>query len=147
MNRFPYFLIALSLASMPVAFAQTPAEAPARAAKPAAQAPQAPTADAVFAAWDKDKNQSLSLAEFREGTERMAQVAAVQRLKGNFDRVDRNHDGGLDAVEYATLPLVKQAGASTPSLAASDADKNGRVEFKEYVALVAAVSRSPAPKQ
>jgi Ca2+-binding EF-hand superfamily protein len=77
----------------------------------------------------------------------MVQVAAVQRLKGNFDRIDRNHDGALDAGEFGTLPIVRQSGASAPTLAKTDADKSGRVEFKEYVAMVAALARSPAAKQ
>ena len=77
----------------------------------------------------------------------MAQVAALQRLKGNFDRQDRNHDGALDSGEYAALPVVKQEGASAPSLARTDADKNGRVEFKEYVAMVVSLAKSPAAKR
>lgn len=134
MNRFSCLLIAFSLAGTSVAHAQ------------AQPAQQAPTAEAVFAAWDTDKNKSLSLEEFRAGTDRMAQVAAVQRLKDNFERIDRNHDGALDAGEYATLPVVKQGGASTPALAKTDADKNGRVEFKEYVAMVAALAKSQASR-
>ena len=134
MKRFSRLLIALSLAGTSVALAQ------------AQPAQQAPTAESVFAAWDTDKNNSLSLEEFRAGADRIAQVAAVHRLKGNFDRIDRNHDGALDAGEYATLPVVKQGGASAPALAKTDADRNGRVEFKEYVAMVAVVAKSPAPR-
>ena len=149
-KRFAKLLIALSVAGTSVAFAQ--AKPVAQVAKPAQQAQQAqqaqgPTAEAVFTAWDTDKNKSLSLEEFRAGTDRMAQVATVQRLKGNFDRIDRNHDGALDAGEYATLPVVKQGGAKAPALAKTDADKNGRVEFKEYLAMVASLAKSsPAPK-
>jgi Ca2+-binding EF-hand superfamily protein len=140
MNRIAYLTIALALGGMSTALAQTPAKSPATAAQPA------PTAEAVFAAWDKDDNKSLSLDEFRAGTDRIAQAAAVQRLKGNFDRIDRNHDGSLEAGEYATLPVVKQGGASAPALAKTDADRNGRVEFKEYVAMVAGLAKSQASK-
>ena len=142
MNRFPCLVTVLALFGTSVAFAQTPAKSPAPATQPAQ-----PTAEAVFAAWDADKNKSLSFEEFRAGTDRMARVAAVQRLKGNFDHTDRNHDGALDASEYATLPVVKQGGASAPALAKTDAHKSGRVEFREYVAMVAALAKSPAPRQ
>jgi Ca2+-binding EF-hand superfamily protein len=143
MNRSRFLLAALSLAGLSAAHAQAPAQQP-RAQQ--AHAQQAPTAEAVFAAWDTDKNRSLSLEEFRAGADRMLQATTLQRLKGNFDRIDRNRDGALDAGEYATLPVVRQGGGSTPSLAKTDADKDGRVEFKEYVAMVAALAKSPAAK-
>lgn len=134
--------LALTIAGTCVALAATSAPAP--APKPAAQAP---TPDAMFAAWDTDNNKTLTIDEFKAGWGRVAQAMLLQRLKGQFDQHDRNHNNALDTAEFATLNLVKQAGASAPSATKFDADKNGGVDFKEYVAAVAAMSQRPAPSK
>lgn len=134
--------LTLTIAGTCVAMAATSAPAP--APKPAAQAP---TPDAMFAAWDIDNNKTLTIDEFKAGWGRVAQAMVLQRLKGQFDQHDRNHNNALDTAEFATLNLVKQAGASAPSATKFDADKNGGVDFKEYVAAVAAMSQRPAPSK
>ncbi len=100
----------------------------------------------MFAAWDTDHNKTLTIDEFKAGWGRVAQTVVLQRLKGQFDLHDRNRDNALDTAEFATLNLVKQAGASAPSATTFDADKNGGLDFKEYVAAVAAMSQ-PAPSK
>jgi Ca2+-binding EF-hand superfamily protein len=148
--------IALSIALMamaPAAFAQNAAPAasarPAQAARPAQQAGLG--ADAAFAAWDKDKNGSLSKDEFRAGYDAAIESLAVQRLRVEFQRHDANHDNRLDAGEYANLALVQHAGKSAPMLSAFDKDKNQSLDFAEYVEFVRVVAKSqmaaPAPKQ
>ena len=146
--------IALSIALMamaPAAFAQNAAPAasarPAQAARPAQQA----GADAAFAAWDKDKNGSLSKDEFRAGYDAAIESLAVQRLRVEFQRHDTNHDNRLDAGEYANLALVQRAGKSAPMLSAFDKDKNQSLDFAEYVEFVRVTAKAqmaaPAPKQ
>ena len=149
--------IALSIALMamaPAAFAQNAAPAavarPTQAARPAQQ--QAGLgADAAFAAWDKDKNGSLSKDEFRAGYDAALESLAVQRLRVEFQRHDTNHDGRLDAGEYANLALVQHAGKSAPMLSAFDKDKNQSLDFAEYVEFVRVAAKAqmaaPAPKQ
>ena len=50
--------------------------------------------------------------------------------------MDKNKSGALEQDEFANLELIKKAGAKAPMLSAFDADKNGKLEFKEYVSLV-----------
>ena len=132
--------LALTIAGTCVALAATTAPAP-------ADKPVTPTPDAMFAAWDSDHNKTLTIDEFKAGWGRVAQTAVLQRLKVQFDLHDRNHDNALDTAEFATLNLVKQAGASAPSATTFDVDKNGGLDFKEYVAAVAAMSQRPAPSK
>ena len=151
MNARIALSIALMIAMAPAAFAQTAAPAasarPAQAARPAQQA----GADAAFAAWDKDKNGSLSKDEFRAGYDAAIESLAVQRLRMEFQRHDTNHDNRLDAGEYAGLALVQHAGKSAPMLSAFDKDKNQSLDFAEYVEFVRVVAKAqmaaPAPKQ
>jgi len=118
---------------------------------PAAFAQNAAPADAAFAAWDKDKNGSLSKDEFRAGYDAAIDSLAVQRLCEEFQRHDTNHDNRLDAGEYANLALVQHAGKSAPMLSAFDKDKNQSLDFAEYVEFVRVVAKAqmaaPAPKQ
>jgi Ca2+-binding EF-hand superfamily protein len=151
MNARIALSIALMIAMAPAAFAQTAAPAasarPAQAARPAQQA----GADAAFAAWDKDKNGSLSKDEFRAGYDAAIESLAVQRLRMEFQRHDTNHDNRLDAGEYANLALVQRAGKSAPMLSAFDKDKNQSLDFAEYVEFVRVTAKAqmaaPAPKQ
>jgi len=66
------------------------------------------------------------------------------RLHEQFKAIDANHDGAIDAGEYANLVLVKRAGASAQPLSAFDANKNQRLEFGEYMELVRRMS-APRP--
>lgn len=117
----------------------------------AVEAPAVLSPAVVFAAWDSDKNKQLSLEEFNAGWARMERLAALRQLKAQFDRNDVNNNGALEPAEYAALALVRNAGASAPPIARFDGDKSGGVNFKEYVALVAALSANkdgaaaPAP--
>lgn len=103
--------------------------------KPAAAQPD--PAAAAFKAWDKNADGQLSLVEFRAGWEQTQAATKTQMaLRRQFATLDSNHDGGLDATEYANLVLIKQAGKSAPPLARFDASGNAKLEFAEYVKLV-----------
>ena len=111
--------------------------AQAAAAKPAAgQAQQKATPEAVFASWDKDKNKSLSFEEFKGGWTEVQMRQTVAKLHQNFVAMDSNKSGALEQNEFANLELIKKAGAKAPMMSAFDADKNGKLEFKEYVEMI-----------
>jgi hypothetical protein len=98
---------------------------------------QPPQVDAVFNAWDTDHNGSLSKQEFIAGSQQLRRESAVaQQLRAQFRTLDADKSGALDAHEYAQMQLIKRAGASAPSFSSFDANKNGRLEFAEYVAVV-----------
>jgi hypothetical protein len=123
------------------------------AAKPAASPAGAPPeAQAVFASWDSDRNGVLSLTEFQNGWLLLRRAGEIEaRLHEQFKTIDANHNGAIDAGEYANLVLVKRAGASAQPLSAFDANKNQRLEFGEYMELVrrmaAARPATAAPKK
>ena len=122
----------------------------AQAAKPAA-APQArPAADPAaeaFGAWDKDRNGSLSLPEFRAGWQQVQRTAEMQaRLRHQFATVDANDNGAIDPAEYGSLVLVKQAGKNAPQMSVFDANRDGKLEFAEYVKLVQTLSAQESAK-
>lgn len=113
----------------------------------AAQAAKAPVAKPVrtgaevtFDAWDKDHNGQLSREEFRAGWERAQQVLQAEaRLRQHFSTVDANKSGALEPAEYATLELVKKAGNDAP-MGRFDANKDGKLQFGEYLRLVQALA-------
>ena len=110
--------------------------APATQARPA----QDPAAEA-FKAWDKDGNGSLSLVEFRTGWQQVQRVAEMQvRLRHQFGTVDANKNNAIDPAEYGSLVLVKQAGKNAPQMSVYDANRDGKLEFGEYVKLVQALA-------
>ena len=110
--------------------------AQAAAAKPAAQAQQKATPETVFASWDKDKNKTLSFDEFKNGWTEIQMRQTVAKLHQNFVAMDANKSGALEQNEFANLELIKKAGAKAPMMSAFDADKNGKLEFKEYVEMI-----------
>jgi Ca2+-binding EF-hand superfamily protein len=119
----------------------------AQAAKPAAApagkaAPQAATPEMVFNAWDKDKNKSLSVEEFKAGWTEIQMRQVVAKLHANFVQMDTNKSGALEQNEFANLELIKKAGAKAPMMSAYDADKNGKMEFKEYVEMVSTMMKN-----
>ena len=124
----------------------------AQAAKPAAPAaaqarPVADPAAEAFGAWDKDRNGSLSLVEFRAGWQQVQRVAEVQaRLRHQFATVDANHNGAIDPAEYGGLLLVKNAGRNAPQMSVFDANRDGKLGFPEYVKLVQALAPQEAGK-
>ena len=115
------------------------AAAPARA-----QAAQgtAPSPDTVFDAWDKDKNKSLSLEEFKAGFQMGQAQVAVRKLHGNFVAMDKNKSNFIEQDEYANLELIKKAGAKAPAMSSFDGDKNSKLDFKEYVSLIETMVRA-----
>ncbi|GGY17496.1 hypothetical protein GCM10008098_06440 [Rhodanobacter panaciterrae] len=93
--------------------------------------------EATFDAWDVDHNGSLSKQEFINGWRQLRQEGAVlQQLRAQFNALDVDKSGSLDAHEYAQMALVKRLGKSAPSFSSFDANKNGRLEFAEYVNAV-----------
>jgi Ca2+-binding EF-hand superfamily protein len=116
--------------------------APARAAAPAAAQPAAPTPEEIFAAWDKDKTRSLSLNEFKAGWEEVRQASLMSRIGGQFRAVDADRDGSLTPAEYGNLPLIKRAGSAAPTMASFDTDRNGKLDFREYIRMVEGLVKS-----
>jgi Ca2+-binding EF-hand superfamily protein len=127
-------VVALACAGAAAAQGGTPA-------KPAAAAnkPRAATPDETFALWDKDKNKSLTLEEFKAGFQMVQTQQAVRKLHANFAAMDKNKSGSLEADEYANLELVKKAGSKAPMMSFYDGDKNGKLDFKEYLAMIEAM--------
>lgn len=105
--------------------------------------PLTPTTDSslkVFAAMDANHDGNLSQEEFRQGHACLRQAIALEvRLREQFQAIDADRSGALDAGEYADLALVKQAGRNAPGLSAFDANKNQTLEFEEYLAAVRAL--------
>ena len=133
----------LLLLGVQAAAAQT-APAPAKPAQAAAA--QDPAAEA-FKAWDKDRNGSLSLVEFRTGWQQVQRVAEMQaRLRNQFGTVDLNKNNAIDPAEYGNLVLVKQAGKNAPQMSVFDANRDGKLGFGEYVRLVQALAPQDAGK-
>lgn len=116
--------------------------APAHAAATTAEATPGP----VFESLDTDHNGQLSPQEFRAGYPALQKAIALEvRLREQFRSVDADRSGALEAGEYGSLVLVRQAGAAAPALAKFDADGNGSLSFAEYVAVVRALAPKAAP--
>lgn len=132
-------LAAAVLALLWAASAQAQDRAAASPAATKAVAAEAvpPRVDATFRLWDRDRNGVLSLQEFRTGSASLRREGVRQsRQRVQFDKVDANDNGAVDAGEYPALLLVERAGKSAPALSAFDANRNGRLEFVEYQGLV-----------
>ena len=111
------------------------------AAAPAAKA-QGASPDEVFTRWDKDKNKVLSMEEFRAGFVEVEQANMLRKLHQNFVAMDSNKSNALEQNEFANLELIKKAGAKAPMMSAFDTDKNGKLEFKEYVGMISTMARN-----
>lgn len=119
------------------------------AAAPAfAQQPLQGGPDATFAAWDKDGNGALTKDEFRAGWASTRDELAMRRLHTEFARHDADKSGKLEAGEYAKLALVVRAGKSAPQMSAFDKNKDGGLQFPEYLDFVkvAGAQQAVAPK-
>lgn len=143
MSRIALALAVLLLAG--AAQAQTaPAKPAATATRPAPAAPAGgPQAqvEKTFDAWDRNHDGVLSREEFRTGwTELQRTLVLEARLRQRFNALDADHSGALEPAEYATIELVKRAGKNAPPLARFDANKDGKLEFVEYVQLVQALA-------
>lgn len=126
------------------------AQTPSTQVVPIATDPAPSQLDAAFSAWDTDRNGSLSLQEFKAGWIGLRRVGEMQRrLRAQFQVVDIDKSGAIDAGEYARLQLIKRLGKSAPPLSTYDANKNQRLEFPEYLNLVRQMTMprriSPAP--
>ena len=140
-NRVAALAGSLLLLVAQAAPAQTAPAKPTQAA-----AAQDPAAEA-FKAWDKDRNGSLSLVEFRTGWQQVQRGAEMQaRLRHQFGTVDVNKNNAIDPAEYGNLVLVKQAGKTAPQMSVFDANRDGKLAFGEYVKLVQTLSAQEAGK-
>jgi len=140
MNRS--LLILALLVAMP-ALAQQAAPA---AQKPAAGQAAAGSPDAVFDAWDKNKDGVLSKDEFRAGWALARGEMAIQRLHGEFQRRDTNKSDKLEANEFATLMIVQRAGKNAPQLSTFDKNKDNALDFPEYLEFVRVTVQSAPPQ-
>ena len=125
-----------------------PAAAPASARPAAAPSPadgQAATLDQIVLAWDKDNNRTLTLDEFKNGWESAREQNIIGRLETQFRAADKDKSGLIEAVEFANLPLIKRAGSGAPPMSAFDANKDQKLDFKEYLELVPAMLKRLAP--
>jgi hypothetical protein len=137
-NNLAALTAAFALAFAGAAAAQT--AAPAKAGAPAAaNKPRIASPDEIFALWDKDKNKSLSLEEFKAGYQANQMQGTVRKLHANFTAMDKNKSGALEFDEYANLELVKKAGSKAPAMTTFDKDKNGKLDFKEYLGMIEAM--------
>ena len=136
-------VLVAALAAVNVAQAQTrPASSsskPSAAAKPAAGNQKTASPDTMFARWDTDKNNALSLSEFKTGWQEVQANLILRQLHENFMAMDANKSGAIEAAEYANLELIKKAGASAPPMSSFDQDKNQRLDFNEYINMVKAM--------
>lgn len=140
------FAVAFSISAFTTAHAAGAQTA--RVAVPIMAEPSPPQIDATFNAWDLDRNGSLSIGEFRTGYRGLRRAGEMQgRLRHQFVSIDANRNGAIDASEYGNLLLIKNAGTSAPPLADFDANRNQRLEFGEYLALIRRMSvrRTTAP--
>lgn len=143
-SRPRFFLAAFAIAAFTFVVGGTSAQAAATQPAPAMTESVPAQVDAVFAAWDVDKNGTLSQQEFKNGWLEMRRALELQaRLHAQFNIIDADKNGGIDAKEYANLELVKKAGQSAPPLSSFDSNKNQRLEFPEYLDFV---KRMTTPK-
>ena len=125
--------------------AQAPPVAPSRPSGPSPGDGHAATADQLFTSWDKDKNTMLSLDEFKNGWESAREQNILGRLEAQFRAADKDKSGLIETAEFSNLPLVKRAGSGAPPMSAFDANKDQRIDFKEYLDLVPAMMKRIAP--
>jgi len=131
------------------ATAQQQATAPAQQAQAPGQAAQKGTPvtpEVVFNAWDKDKNKALSIEEFRDGWAEIEMRQTLVKLHKNFVAMDANKSNAIEANEFANLEVIKRAGAKAPMLTAFDTDKNGKLDFKEYVGMIGTMMKNSGGK-
>ena len=140
-NKLAAVALVASIAASGLVFAQAKDNNAAAQAKAKQASPES-----IFNDWDKDKNKSLSLDEFKTGWAQLSQQIqarqVIAKLHQNFTAMDKNKSGALEQDEFANLELIKKAGSKAPLLSAFDADKDGKLQFKEYVSLVETMMRN-----
>lgn len=125
------------LVAAPLALAASPPATATKADKPAADA---------FERMDTNGDGQLSRDEFRAGMRAIRRAQVTETLRRRFQEADKNADGGLDSAEFAALPIARGTGPNTPGFATADADGNGRVDFREYLAMLGGLA-APGAKQ
>ena len=147
MNRMDRFVtvVAVSMATLLFAGASTAVHA-AEAAHHSVTPP--PAAPRLFDTLDADQDQVLSRPEFQSGYAGLQRLIAMQfRLREQFDTLDVNRSGAIDANEYAALELIKRQGKAAPPLSAFDADRDQKLDFVEYATLVRRLATGQAPAE
>lgn len=148
MNRRTAAVVFAGGLALVVAHAAAAPPAPSPRPGPApiiAPSPNQPQIDAMFAAWDLDHDGALSREEFRRGAGNVRTALVDRRLQAQFNAVDVDKNGGIDAAEYASLLLVKRAGTTAPPLSTFDANHDQRLNFAEYTDMVRRLA-SPPPR-
>ena len=116
------------------------------AAEPAALTGTTQAATPLFDLLDANKDHVLSRQEFQSGYAGLQRLITVQvRLRDQFDALDANRNGAVDASEYGKLELIRRLGAAAPSLAAFDDDHDQKLGFSEYSTLVRTLTARQAP--
>ena len=88
---------------------------------------------------------ALTLDEFKNGWESAREQNILGRLETQFRAADKDKSGLIEAVEFANLPLIKRAGSGAPPMSAFDANRDQKLDFKEYLDLVPAMLKRLAP--
>ena len=101
------------------------------------QAESAAAAEAAFARLDTNQDRQLSLAEFKATPAGRRQGLVYPRLPAHFRSRDLDQSGFLEAEEFAALQMVINAGSEAPTLASVDGNGDGRLDFREYVLMMA----------
>jgi hypothetical protein len=96
----------------------------------------------AFARMDSDRDGQLSLREFEKGIASPRGYdgsggVVYQRLPARFRALDGDASGYLEEVEFATFVQRWNGPGAAPALPASDRDGDGRLDFREFVALLA----------
>jgi hypothetical protein len=103
----------------------------------------------VFARLDSDRDGQLSLEEFRAGLQRPygsdRPGVVYQRLPARFRALDLDGTSYLEPAEFAVLVGHWRGPGPEPEFATADRDGDGRIDFREFVALLA--PREPAPSE
>ncbi|MBP8098497.1 MAG: hypothetical protein KAY03_04195 [Arenimonas sp.] len=94
-------------------------------------------AETAFARLDTNHDRQLSLDEFKAAPAGRRQGLVYPRLPAHFRTRDLDQSGFLEAEEFAALQMVINAGSAAPTLASADGNGDGRLDFREYVLLMA----------
>lgn len=94
-------------------------------------------AEAAFARVDSNHDQQLSLDEFKTLSPSGRLGLVYPRLPAHFRSRDLDQSGFLEAEEFAGLRMVIDAGSGAPTLASVDGNGDARLDFREYVLMMA----------